>query len=1470
MGLSAQSYELAAQVVMGAAALLLLASALWPPFNWRRAATAVCIALVAGVTLTVDELQSIRKPARILIIAECEVLDDPAFAAEITKIVTQPMALLDLALHITPQATGETCTRPPPPGIRFDALDTPLPGAQALTRAREWFDDTAQGYPFWTRAFWARFLRNTVDLGHTNRLVLAHAPLGPLDPGNAGSGPARTRLDLADGGMAEVTHASFGSEPLTEMALSVVPSAIAAYTPYASWHIRLFAEMRDTRLATAKEAAVTYGTRIIDCDGTPKIKASETTLDSLPLNAGGPPGPIDSLTDPSAHLSLSGSVPTLHVGITAELTPSDCPDFQTWSEIVVTLMATLDDGTSITESRAVMLRAVRQGGVTLVTPSASDSVLQRMIAAPGWEQDTTIPSGYGLNVIADPNAVVRTIIKTVADPNCRADIDTCLAPPRAMLRETAECWFQGADAARTQPDRFRECLARTRRLLLVAPDAAAFGILDGAAGATDLTTRIESGALDAMIAAPAYDATDAAALPPWATIPTSEPFLRAEPRVAVSVSRRQALRMRIGGTSALARQRGFLDALAGLGVVGPSGPVKAVSGLSGHAACLPTPTTGWKGGLAWFSGFANTATHSPHAAPASPAGDGILDERLRGILSLLELSPPLGAAEPPRNTPGLFARDAVCTSPVLRLHATITGMIGRGEWSPDGETANRAVIGLFAEDDLHVTLKGVAAFEAANGQCLSTASNANAVRNTIKDYVDKGGRIVVIPVKDPSDYSADRLILRSATGGEEPVDIAGMIADLRTGTLFGAQRIQALAGSTVLGTGNLEDVARTFARQIKTGWQGADTVQRLRSVTLGDGFLTDRRDTCFPRIEQNGSLYMLKRGGCAFAPGNEFAPATYRLDAAPERVRRLRPVDDPMIWGRQHLCSGEEIAAARLQGMGQVTVTGYSPFARDMVAEDISYPAAGTFGVGENGAGMLLGIGPDAALRSLGKCYQYAGGRVAEPLLQRYRWSAKRSVPYVQMRTQGHGGLTAIQRFIGHSQISPADGRPRVTAIHVDPQTGAIDIEASADLSGSWTWDDAASLMNDPAASLRATYVDLDRATGVARITVAPDRPLGDGILMLPLFRDGSGTVSPRPVLVPVDFAGPPLAEATLQRKTSFSTLPVYRFSSGDLAILGLLFATLAMFSPPIRRWHRIGAMLRGALGSRGPDGFAQTAQRAPLFSVEAGLAEWGMHPGTPAAIRSFGLPAGFRSWRSGDQGGAIRPSTLFTLISRQEGLPRKIPTVRLRTSAQAASVLILIEGNGALRTPLPRRSAAKTVFAARLATFLAKAVTLSHGVAEIRRIGLEALPSSDASDMEAAIFDSLSHGSDALPPADAMENDTLDGRIVYYICDGLSVNKTHLLEMADVLSADGAELRVAAIVSDDDRDALGLRRDPLDGRFDDDTETHPLIILSRRDASIDDTAIVLARRQGMLVTLDTALDTSGVIERLADTGFLK
>jgi hypothetical protein len=180
-----------------------------------------------------------------------------------------------------------------------------------------------------------------------------------------------------------------------------------------------------------------------------------------------------------------------------------------------------------------------------------------------------------------------------------------------------------------------------------------------------------------------------------------------------------------------------------------------------------------------------------------------------------------------------------------------------------------------------------------------------------------------------------------------------------------------------------------------------------------------------------------------------------------------------------------------------------------------------------------------------------------------------------------------------------------------------------------------------------------------------------------------------------------------------------------------------------------------------------------------------------------------------------------------------------------------------------------KAIFAARLGAFLAAAVSLAHGRAELIRAGMEEPLANDPNGLDDVILDAIRAKPSFKSLRDQLATSWSTASLVYYICDGLSLNAYELLEMYDVLSVDGKQLRVAAIVSEDDRRGTMLRRDPRSGQFDDDSETHPTTFIAQRDRRLRAAEAELKQRGARLEVFESLLGTQEVLQRLEDTGFL-
>jgi hypothetical protein len=531
-------------------------------------------------------------------------------------------------------------------------------------------------------------------------------------------------------------------------------------------------------------------------------------------------------------------------------------------------------------------------------------------------------------------------------------------------------------------------------------------------------------------------------------------------------------------------------------------------------------------------------------------------------------------------------------------------------------------------------------------------------------------------------------------------------------------------------------------------------------------------------------------------------------------------------------------------GRGKSTILGYSPFARDQLAQD------------------FLATPRDARLRK-GLCF----------LMDRAGYYSRSTISGYGA-FPADGGMKLLDRFARAWDI--AVDAPIVDGlIDRDPETGAFTLVAYAHVSGvsRWTWKlglsdkdgNAFAAGTAPASLIMHSF---NPTTGEARIRVVPRIPGFRAPLRISL----SDAVDVRPTLLPVYF---PDRKAEINLSKLITLLDTERSSAARLtidttaaSIMLLVFSGLAMLSPLARSWSAARSHLaRRFKGKLGP--VAELRPRAAqLSSLEAALSEWGAHPGQPAAARSAGLPSGIRQWRAGDVGRAIRPATLYGLLGQNPAVPPMKPRVRLKTAPQATSVLVLVDGSGALSYPIARRSPPKTEFAATLAAFLAGAATMSHGRAEVMRVGITESFAGEPQQLEVEVRAALKAKPSFERPVAHMQRHG-GAALVFFLVDGLSANELDLVELAQTLGVDGNKLRVAAIVCGDDRFGATLSRNPRSGRFEDASEVHPKTYLRLRDERLEKLRHALDRWGSQLVVFPTEATTQELLKIVGETGFL-
>ena len=1415
MGISAISatpfWEIALVVVILIAAAMIV-SALWPPFHLRRLVVAATFVLVAVGCILAGRIPGIGLPMQVFVVAECRVLDRPRFLEELEQLGAQPFQLRETALLVFPAAANEPCpTLPNVPGLELIRRGEPIDSDSAIARAKEFLDARRPRH-------WAAWPRRLAD---TPRIVLAQTPGGPLTPP-----PSPT--SLPDGRNAIVYPKTYGSVPFRSMRATVTPAAITRD----DYSRGVMIEVLDARLRHAAGLKVILRSRTTAPDPSTGECSSQSAASNSAFSLPAAGTRIGRFDGEFVRLDREPTVglPHLDVFLIRTFPSSGCDGQEAWLGLDLTLTVTLDTGGEIVDHRTVMLPIRPTRGLTLVTPDPGKRQAQRA-AAPGWE-DHADPPGHGLDGGPGIEELLAILFPNLTPGAC---LNTaCTAISRFFFEQVRGCWFNGVSDTVGKSDVFRECLDRTRRLAVIGVDTPDLHRLEQH---FDIEDKVVSGLANVLVAAPFHAAGDT--LPGWVPPLTPQPTLRTEPRVHLVLSTRDTLRMRTrSGRSGLAAQRAFIGGVPGDGSIGPS---RGPSAGGGGDLCTAGELFRDRGGLAWFA-------HSlaPRQAPdlVSLRGPPQPQHRLKGVFRYHgadKLQARINREE------GAYVANVACNSPVRRLASALTELTGR-EFSPGQMEIPRAVVAIFAENDLHVDLHGLVSFEAphpSSPPCGGTPTNARDFRTLLRQYAEAGGAVLIVPVADRLDLGADARVLRTVTG-REPVTLQTLVKQL--GDIAGDRASIHLLPTVLNGKDTDTDVIAAFHKFLTTRWADDD---RLDGAFVGDGALSDRRDVCAMDISEGSTGFRVGEA-CAFEPGPPWATALNRVTATPERTRRLNPTTDPFVSGRWQLCTGEEIAYSRPHGLGRVTALGFSPFARDLLASDLSYPAPPT-----------APLTREQQLLRRGQCYLQQAGRDGNTAVFNYSGVLHKEV---SLPVETRGGLKLLDRFARHSSTDRPLDTPRIQSIAVDPATGNLVVTATADPAARWLWSPKAALSTD---DIPVLFTAFDRTTGLARFSVSSERPR-EGLLRLQLYQPLSGD-APDPVLVPVSFKGPAAAAGSDILPIPYYAATRFVFDGNSIAVLGILAGTLVLFSPLARRWRAVEELAHAFVGTSAADeAFERSAQAAPLFSLQAALVEWGMHPGRPAAIRSYGLPAGLRHWRAGDQGNAIRAATLYPLVVPHQPLPPRLPEVRLRTASEAADILILVEGNGALLTPRSRRAPSKALFAARFSAFLAHSVRLSHGVAEIVRLGMEKIEDLDPEDTERTLRDALNAFPYNFPPSEAITDRSVKGRLVYYVCDGLSINSRHLVALADALVAEGSQLRIAAIVSRDDADNVGLHRDPFDGAFDDDTETPPGLILARRDARLEAVAAEVARRQADLVVLDSALETQGLLERMNETEFLK
>jgi hypothetical protein len=1085
-----------------------------------------------------------------------------------------------------------------------------------------------------------------------------------------------------------------------------------------------------------------------------------------------------------------------------------------WSRIEADVVVTLRDGDRLRFRKAIMPGRVEQPALTLVTPTRGTR--QDRMAAIGWEANGTELTGGARAGISE----VLSGLEQATTAHTRW--------PMAVLWRTIEsrCWFAGA-ASIQHPEQVRACLQRTRRLAVIAPTA---DDISGLESGFHIQDAVAAGRLQTLVADPDFSNSPVSPLPQWANVRLADARVFARPVLLFMPSQNGLLAR---GVDAVRRrpQEAVFMALSTSGVVGSA---EAPSQCQGSAP-LPAPLD--RPALAWYRDLSAVPVQPPDKA--AQQGASVPENRWQGLseFKTTDNTPIKGefiGSEADRwGTRGTFRANLFCNHPVKRLVDAIRSLEKSGLFIPGRSRIPRTAVVMVEVDQKFPPIEAIASAPCGSDPTLYSAA---AIRKTITDFLDAGGAVFVQPVKPAIQF--DSALINSSA------DVLGNSPARDLDQLIGSEFRTAGRTIVILPLQDIrvdpKDIAAGIAKAVALAWQSSDRVRETTAFRPDDGFLSDRRDAC-SSDEPSADNH------CAFDARSTFASALNRLQLAPEEYRGLVFPDDPLQSGSIETGTRTVLRRSVPVGLGRAHFLGFSPLSRSDIGHALHSPST-------------------ASQFSNPLCYLYSAGTATELIASGTGVSAPTSI----------GGITMLDRFARPS--SDPFGEPRVDSVIVDDLPGGgltLAVHASAAKEDLWNWRLRAADENGNAFPTGTEPVSLifqsyDPRTGEARIRV---EPLMDyrGVLTL-TFTDQPDTMRTGDIKIPVAFAPRPPQFSIAE---SLAGLSMARSSSTSLAldssagiVMALTFCALLTFSPFARRWV---APLEAAYTRLARSKVAAWLPRrpAPLFSLQAALTEFGAHPGRPSAVRNAGLPAGYRKWRSGDAGRAIITSSLYALLGEQSALPQTRPRVRLKSAMEAASSLILIEGNGALLSPPPTKNPAKADFAAVMVAFLAGAVSLAHGRAEVVRVGLPDRFTQDANDLVGPVRSALDQHPSYASPNNELQTG-VSAMLVYYVCDGLSLNRAVIRAMAQTVAMDGGTFRVIAITSEDDVNAAMLRRDPNSCSFEDDSETHIRTFLAIRDNGIAGTAGDLDRRGALLVAFDTGMTTQEVLQRVDETGLLR
>lgn len=1438
--LQLQAWQLASALAF-LAALIVFATALWPSIHRRRLMTAAIFLPIVGSFFSLGWLGSLRLPFQVVVVAECGVVGEATFVSDIRSLAEAPGALKDVGLLVFPPSESEVCDT-----AALSELLPVVPLIGTPTRelaemlASDWLEaDRPRHFASWPRS-WAQ----------RPRMVFAYPPGGAISPSNTGT--SKTQLD--DGRQPQFFDRQYGAARAADFRLNMVPPLISEEGHSLAFRI----EVLDQRLVEARQVTVKYQFNFAATEfPTGCVLKQEPTIDPFELrfNLEGTDGTVNALDATGAVLATAtldgaaGPTPRLTIygsdffgrpGCTGPDAPRD------WISFTASTDITLSSGGRITAEATKLLPILRNEGITLVSPDPTNLVADRHVAA-GWALNANGP-GQGLNSDLGATRILEALFTELTPPHCSGP--GCSTMSLKALERTERCWFRGVADVLTSAARFSSCIDRTRRLVVLGQGDVELISLDSVLS-SNISGRVQAGLLDVMVGAPLHSDMSAT-LPSWVPPLAPQPELNNEVRIHLVTSPRDVLRMQGNGLhSGWQAQGDLLQSFVDLGLLGAAA-TDTSSGKAVPSLCRDGEGFSGDGGLAWWRQL-NVRPRAPNLEVLRVGNPRYPTSRLRAVVR----SHALPLANDFRDETG-YVRDLVCRGPVLRLDQALLELEGRGETNINVSTPRSAIL-LMADEDAHVDLASIEEMVPTLPGCTPSPFERAGFEARLKRYTGSGGRVIIVPVADAFGLGADPEIVNQL--GLVSVSLSDVVNEI-DGLSASTGSVASLPGLILNDPpGNMTDVAKELHSALDLAWF---VDPRVKGIVTGDGELIARNAACaiapvLPGSSAAGLIPYSDRS-CAVDTGADFRGPLNRMVPTPERTAILQPLDDRFVSARWRLLTGEEIGYSSPLGLGRVTALGFSPIARDLVETDIR----GGY------LSSLLSIGPaevtlNTGLMIHGQCFLQHTGRQVLPR----QFTARSTLrPNETVPAQERGGLKLLSWFQHGAQVDRPIHQPRVVSASIEADTGALRVAVQASPSETWIWAPSAEIAGE---ELPVHFASTNPQTGEAILRVVPSRARA-GLLRLTLAKhDLEGDWLPIVETFAVSFPGLPPPQGSGLRASPFMEPELLIFDPRSFAILGMLATVLLLFSPAARSsrgWRWVASLVPLSRGEHSlltrPEG------RAPLFDLLAGLAEWGAHPGNPAAIRSAGLPAGIRNWRSGDSGSAMRLASLYPLLARQVNIPARLPVVNLKTASEAVDVLVVVEGNGALQTPLARRAPAKTAFAARLGSFLAHSVVNVEGQAQVMRLGDEATPVATPDETEMLLNSALAEPPTSNSPVEDLENEPLSGRLVYFICDGLSFNETQVDAMSAELIADGGQLRVAVITSPDDRDAVGLSRDPIDGSFTDDSESAPSELLAARDARLEASIVRLARRQVSVVVLDCSLTTQELLDRLNEKGFMK